>query len=272
MSESARQTPSPVTLIDVVFPQDTNHHGTLFGGVGLAHMDKVAFIAASRHGRVDFVTASCERVDFHAPAHLGDFIELTGRITRVGRRSLSVEVDMMAEAPLTGERRRCGGSVFHMVAVGGLEKSGGVLPPLPPPRERQIEDDALRMVELVFPEQTSHYGSLLGGHALAAMAKAAFIVATRRSRAAVVLAGAPRVDFFSQIYKGEVMELISSLAKTGRSSMTIDVELWAENLLSGERRRAGSGVFVMVGVGPDHRPIAIRAAEASACVKKGADG
>lgn len=40
-----------VRLIDMVFPGDTNHHGTLFGGVALAHMDKVAFIAASRHGR-----------------------------------------------------------------------------------------------------------------------------------------------------------------------------------------------------------------------------
>ena len=29
-----------VRLIDMVFPGDTNHHGTLFGGVALAHMDK----------------------------------------------------------------------------------------------------------------------------------------------------------------------------------------------------------------------------------------
>ena len=45
-----------VRLIDMVFPGDTNHHGTLFGGVALAHMDKVAFLAASRHGRAPFVT------------------------------------------------------------------------------------------------------------------------------------------------------------------------------------------------------------------------
>jgi len=263
---------SETTLIDVVFPQHTNHHGTLFGGVGLANMDKVAFIAASRHGRVDFVTASCERVDFHAPAHLGDLIELTGQIIRVGRRSLSVSVEMTAESPLGGERRRCGGSVFHMVAVGGLEKSGGVLPPLPQPAERVDQEDALRMVELVLPEQTSHYGSLFGGHALATMAKAAFIVATRHSRAAVVLAGSPRVDFTSQIHKGEVLELVSRLVKTGRSSMAVEVELRAENLLSGERRRAGAGVFVMVAVGPDHRPIAITSARADASARESFHG
>lgn len=41
---------TPIQLIDMVFPGDANHHGTLFGGVALAHMDKVAFLAASRHG------------------------------------------------------------------------------------------------------------------------------------------------------------------------------------------------------------------------------
>jgi acyl-CoA hydrolase len=257
MAARERGPSPPTTLVDIVFPQDTNHHGTLFGGVGLAHMDKVAFITASRHGRVDFVTASCERVDFDAPARLGDLVEATGRIVRVGRRSLSVEVELVAEAPLSGERRRCGRAVFHMVAVGGLEKSGGVLPPLAPEQGPCDDDGAFRMVELVLPEQTSHYGSLFGGHALAAMAKAAFVSATRRSRASVVLAGAPRVDFVSQIHEGEVLELSSRVVRAGRSSMTVEVELLAETALSGDRRRAGGGVFVMVAVGPDQRPVAI---------------
>ena len=51
-----------IRLIDMIFPGDTNHHGTLFGGTALAHMDKVAFLAASRHGRATFVTAASERI------------------------------------------------------------------------------------------------------------------------------------------------------------------------------------------------------------------
>ncbi|MPT23751.1 MAG: hypothetical protein E2577_12570 [Starkeya sp.] len=64
--------PAPTTLVDIVFPGAVNHHGTLFGGAGLAFMDRVAFVAATRHGRVPFVTASCERVDFRKPAHIGE--------------------------------------------------------------------------------------------------------------------------------------------------------------------------------------------------------
>ncbi len=55
--------PGTVQLIDMIFPCDANHHGTLFGGVALAHMDKVAFLAASRHGRAPFVTAASEKID-----------------------------------------------------------------------------------------------------------------------------------------------------------------------------------------------------------------
>jgi acyl-CoA hydrolase len=228
-----------------VFPGDTNHHGTLFGGNGLAYMDKVAFIAASRHAHVDFVTASCERIDFKAPAKLGDIVELTGRVIRVGNRSLSAEVEMIAEAPLSGERHLCARGIFNMVAVGeAVQGCGGRLPPLLPPSD--VPNADLRMAELVFPGETSHYGSLYGGNALAAMAKSAFIVATRHSRKAVVLASSQRVDFVNQVQEGEVVELTPRLVQTGQRSMVIEVGLWAESLQSGLRRVCGRGTFIMV--------------------------
>ncbi|ALK09880.1 acyl-CoA thioesterase [Blastochloris viridis] len=244
-------------LVDIVFPGDTNHHGTLFGGIGLAHMDKVAFITATRHAPVDFVTASCDGIDFKAPGRLGDIIELTGRVVKVGRRSLAAEVEMVAEAPLTGERRRCGGGVFNMVAVGELAGLGGQLPQLKP--APMVEPDAeLRSVELVFPEHTSHYGSLYGGNALAAMGKAAFVVATRYCRRSVVLAAAKRVDFTAHVHEGEIVELVSRVSAVGNTSMTVTVEMWAETLGTGARRLCGHGQFVMVAVDDRHHPIPAR--------------
>lgn len=239
-------------LIDIVFPGATNHHGTLFGGAGLAHMDRVAFITAARHARADVVTASCERIDFAAPAQLGDIVELTGRVIRVGRRSLGVEVELVAEAELSGERRRCTSGVFHMVTVG----APAPLPPVPAPGVATDEEPgALRMAELVMPGETSHYGSLYGGSALALMAKAAFVVATRHSRRAVVMASSRRVDFVHEIRPGEVAEVEARLTGAGRSSMTVETRLWSESLVAGERHLCGTGEFVMVAVDAHHRPV-----------------
>ena len=103
---------------------------------------------------------------------------------------------------------------------------------------------------------TSHYGSLHGGNALASMSKAAFVAVTRHCRKAVVMASLQRVDFVSQIKEGEVIELAPRILKVGRSSVTAEVGLWAENLKSRERRRCGLGTFVMVAVDAAHRPIA----------------
>lgn len=246
-------------LVDIVFPGDTNHHGTLFGGVGLAQMDKVAFIAASRHAHVDFVTASCERIDFIASAQLGEIVELTGCVTRVGRRSLSVTVELVAEALLSGERRLCARGVFNMVtSENGAAACGGRLPPLPP-EDAAHEDVPFSMVEMVFPEQTSHYGSLYGGNALAAMSKAAFVAATRHCRKTVVMASSRRVDFESQIQTGAMIEIVPNITQVGSTSMTVEALLWAENLQSGRRRRCGRGHFVMVALDASLRPVRLRA-------------
>jgi acyl-CoA hydrolase len=234
-------------LVDIVFPTDTNHHGTLFGGVALAHMDKVAFIAASRHGRAPFVTASCERIDFAAPARHGELVEAAARVVRVGRRSLSIEATLTAEHPLSGERRLCAKGLFNMVALRDGTPPSRDLPALAAEGEAG-PDDPLRMVEMVFPDRTNHYGTLFGGEALAMMGKAAFVAATRHSRKVVVMAASQRVDFAVPVAGGDLVELIPRVIRAGNRSMTVSVEFWAERLLTGERRKSAVGEFVMVGL------------------------
>lgn len=251
-TQDAVATGNGVRLIDMIFPGDTNHHGTLFGGVALAHMDKVAFIAASRHGRAPFVTASCERIDFAAPALKGELIEATGRIVRVGRSACDVEVELVAEALLSGERRLCTRGLFTLVAV----KGDATRLPLPAILEPAAgaPGSALHMMDMVFPPQTNHYGTLFGGDALRMLGKGAFIAATRASRAVMVMAASDRVDFRAPIREGEMTEVIADVVMTGRSSVRVRVALWSENLLTGARQQAASAEFVMVSVDPDGRP------------------
>jgi uncharacterized protein (TIGR00369 family) len=244
-----------VRLIEMIFPGDANHHGTLFGGVALAHMDKVAFLAATLHGRAPFVTASTQKIDFAAPGRVGDIIEATGRVVRVGNSSLDVEIELIAEAPVSGERRVCTRGVFVMVAVKGPDTRL----PLPPIAALApvVDDGALRMVDIVFPQHTNHFGTLYGGDALKLMGKAAFIAATRHARAVMVMAASDRVDFTSPIREGEMVELIARVVHTGRSSVQVSVDLIAEHLLDGDRRHAATSMFTMVAVDDNGRPIPV---------------
>lgn len=251
-----------VRLIDMVFPGDANHHGNLFGGTAMAHMDKVAFLAATRHARRTFVTAAVDRLDFTAPALLGEMVEAVGRVVRVGRSSLTVEVQLHAEALVSGERRLCTRGQFHMVAVDrGPDRPA--LPGLAAEDGAEAEgaggDAWLTTVEIVLPSRTNHYGGLFGGDALDLMGKAAFITATRRARAIMVMAASRQIDFTAPIKGGDMVELRSRVTATGRTSLTVEVELWGEDLPTGTRTRSTVGEFVMVAVDADGRPTPIGA-------------
>ncbi|WP_286828412.1 MULTISPECIES: acyl-CoA thioesterase [Kordiimonas] len=239
-------------LIDIVFPGDTNHHGTLFGGTALSHMDKLAFVAATRFGRRPFVTASCDRIDFTAPASRGHLIDLQANIVKAGRRSATVQVDMYAEHLLTGDRQLCTRGHFTMVSP---DKDQPPLPPAPTDETQPVDEDILcNRVEMVFPDQTNHYGTLFGGNALAMMGKTAFITASRHSRRVFVMASSQRTDFIAPAQGGEIIDLKGRVKYTGRSSLVVEVSMTAEDVIAGDRRLCARSEFVMVAVDAAGKP------------------
>jgi len=117
MTTSNISSPLETRIVEMVFPNQANHYGTLFGGDALRLMDMAAFVAASRHARKPVVTASSERIDFHVPVRQGQLAEVVGRVSRTGRTSMTVEVELWAEDLLTGTRELCTKGSFVLVAV-----------------------------------------------------------------------------------------------------------------------------------------------------------
>ena len=113
------------------------------------------------------------------------------------------------------------------------------------------------MIELIFPHQTNHYGTLFGGHALGLMDKAGYLSATRFARRTMVTVASDRVEFKVPVRAGQMVELVARVASAGTTSVTVGVEMFVEELLSRERRLATRGTFVFVAVDPDGTPIAI---------------
>ena len=123
---STPETPREARLWEIVFPDHTNHLGTLFGGQALAWMDKAAFVAATRYAkRTTVVTARSEQVDFHVPVRQGQLVELVARVVDVGRSSMRVEVELNTEDPQAATRHLCTRGHFTMIA---LDSSGRPAP------------------------------------------------------------------------------------------------------------------------------------------------
>lgn len=100
-----------------VLPPDTNYHGTLFGGILMAHIDDVAAIAAVRHCRKAVVTASTDSVDFLEPVKEGNSICVEAFVTYTHHTSMEVFVKAVAEDLLKGERKVCATAFLTFVAV-----------------------------------------------------------------------------------------------------------------------------------------------------------
>lgn len=119
MSSELVKTPkeSFTLMTQLIFPTDTNHYDTMFGGRLLEYMDKAAAISAMRHARSRTVTASMDSVDFLAPIHVGDVIEVTSFVTWTHRSSMEVYVSVVSENITTGERVNNVTAFFTFVAL-----------------------------------------------------------------------------------------------------------------------------------------------------------
>lgn len=111
------------------------------------------------------------------------------------------------------------------------------------------------MVELIFPHMTNHIGTLFGGHALALMDKAGFLAASRLTRKSMVTVASDRVEFKVPVRAGQLVELVARVARVGRTSVTVAVEMYAEELLSPDRVLATQGSFVFVAIDDAGRPM-----------------
>jgi acyl-CoA thioesterase YciA len=81
----------------VPMPADVNANGDIFGGWVMAQVDIAGGITAARraHGRV--ATVAVNAFQFRQPISIGDVVAFYTRIERVGRTSITVHVEVIAE-------------------------------------------------------------------------------------------------------------------------------------------------------------------------------
>lgn len=236
----------PVTTITrLVFPDQANHHGTLFGGEALAMLASAGSIAATRRARKPVVLAHSAAIDFVAPVPLGSIVETRASVTDVGRSSLRVTARLEAEDLLTGERRiSCSGELVF-VAVDSTGRPSPVAGEGARDEPRPT-DDATTSVELVLPGQTNPGGALFGGELMRLLDAIAFVTATRSARAPLVTAHTERMRFRSSIAVGELVSLRGRVARKGSRSFAVEVDATAESALTGVSRPCTTAHFVFV--------------------------
>lgn len=118
----------PVTLIEEVFPQDTNAYNTLFGGRLLSLMDKAGGIACAKFAHREFVTISIDTLTFIAPARQGDLLEVTGQVVYTSSHTACTKVTAYTMSKATWEKNIICEGYFFFVAIDSMMR------PIPVPQ------------------------------------------------------------------------------------------------------------------------------------------
>lgn len=116
--EGKRVLESATIMSQRMFPQDANPAGNVHGGVILRYIDLAGATAAMRHCRTAVVTKSIDRMEFRAPAKVGELMTFKASVNMVGSTSMEVGVRVESEDLLTGEVRHTASAYLTFVAMG----------------------------------------------------------------------------------------------------------------------------------------------------------
>lgn len=92
------QLPNKMPVLRVSpMPADANFHGDIFGGWIMSQVDIAGSIPASRRARGRVATVAVNSFLFKQPVLIGDLVTFFAEITRVGRTSITVDVEVYAQ-------------------------------------------------------------------------------------------------------------------------------------------------------------------------------
>jgi len=128
--------------------------------------------------------------------------------------------------------------------------------------ERKIQREAVPRAEAtlayqMLPEDANSQGFVHGGSVTKLADTAAGVCAARHARCRVATVLIKEMTFTAPVKIGALVTVNARLVGVGRTSMQIDVEVWAEEITSGERELTSTGRFVFVAIGEDGRATAV---------------
>jgi len=115
-------------------------------------------------------------------------------------------------------------------------------------KAKPVSASASEMAEVVLPAQTNALGALLGGHVMHMVDIVAAMAASRHANSYMVTASVDYIDFKNPVNLGEIVMLKSQVNRVFHTSVEVGVEVFSENLLTGERKPTTTAYVTFVAI------------------------
>ena len=115
---------------------------------------------------------------------------------------------------------------------------------------------------IAMPADANPYGDIFGGWLLSWMDSAAGSVASRHCGGRAVTIAMDGVEFLEPVFVGDELSVYARLVKTGRTSMTIEVEAWRRPRHGTETTRVTQARLIFVAIDENRQPRPVPAVSA----------
>ncbi len=122
--------------------------------------------------------------------------------------------------------------------------------PLPKP----ISASRIQLAQLMQPEHANNHGNVHGGWVMKLVDEAGALACMRHAQCKVVTVAIDSMTFRNPIRIGDLVILNAEVSFTGRTSMETEVQVIAENPISGERTTTNTAYLVYVALDDNGRP------------------
>jgi len=133
---------SRIQLAQMMMPEHANPHGNVHGGWIMKLVDEAGALASTRHAAHRTVTVAIDRMVFRHPIHIGDLVLFNAEVTFAGHTSMEVEVDVIAENPISGEQVHTNAAYLVYVAIDDKGRLTRIPPLMAETPEEQARMDA----------------------------------------------------------------------------------------------------------------------------------
>ncbi len=116
--DTAESPPSIAPAIRIIaMPADANPSGDIFGGWIMSMMDMAGANVAYERAGGRVTTVGVEKLSFHQPVAVGNVVTCFARVTRVGRTSLTTDVQVWVRGRAGGDPIKVTEGAFTFVAI-----------------------------------------------------------------------------------------------------------------------------------------------------------
>ncbi|MEZ4700356.1 MAG: acyl-CoA thioesterase [Rhodothermales bacterium] len=122
---------------------------------------------------------------------------------------------------------------------------------------RTVSQSRCTMSEIVLPNDTNNLGNMMGGRLMYLMDICAAISAQRHTNHVCVTAAVDSVEFESPIHQGEIVVIEGQVNRTFRSSLEVELNVWAENPFAQTRRKCNRAYYTFVAINEEGRPVPV---------------